>query len=179
MTDNNKFIPIFNKQPFIPKTETRIFLGGRPIEQVNQTGKQSFPSQNKQPYQSERANEINPGYGPCLNSSCNCSLDQLESQIQELQRKAESRKNVRIEITLTDIHGNSRHATAYSIDNARQIQRDVHLGRGEWEEIPVGRSNEFVPSFGARMNLESKIDEAIKESRWSSVSRASVIDGGY
>ncbi|KLL04200.1 MAG: hypothetical protein MRECE_2c094 [Mycoplasmataceae bacterium CE_OT135] len=50
--------------PFIPKTETRIFLGGRPIEQVSQTGKQSLSGQNKQHYQSERANEINPSYGP-------------------------------------------------------------------------------------------------------------------
>lgn len=50
--------------PFIPKTETRIFLGGRPIEQVNHTEKQSFSGQNKQHYQSERTNEINPGYGP-------------------------------------------------------------------------------------------------------------------
>lgn len=60
MTD--KFKPIF-KQPFIPKTETRIFLGGRPIDQ--QVEKSNFKGVNKQPYQSERANEINPGYGPC------------------------------------------------------------------------------------------------------------------
>jgi len=60
---NDKFKPTF-KKPFIPQTETRIFLGGRPIEQANQTAKQSFPSQNKQHYQSERVGEINPGYGP-------------------------------------------------------------------------------------------------------------------
>jgi len=59
--------------PFVPKTETRIFLGGRPIEQVNHTEKQSLSGQNKQHYQSERVNEINPGYGPCKNSLCGCS----------------------------------------------------------------------------------------------------------
>ncbi|RHZ37275.1 hypothetical protein [endosymbiont GvMRE of Glomus versiforme] len=34
--------------------------------------------------------ENQEGHGPCLNNSCSCSLSQLESQIQELQRKAES-----------------------------------------------------------------------------------------
>ena len=68
---NDNFKPTL---PFIPKTETRIFLGGRPIEQTNQTEKPSFSGQNKQPYQSERANEINPGYGPCsyCNPQCTC-----------------------------------------------------------------------------------------------------------
>src|SRR5436305_7062535 len=32
MVKDNQFKPTF-KQPFIPQTETRIFLGGRPIEQ--------------------------------------------------------------------------------------------------------------------------------------------------
>ena len=64
---NDKFKPTF-KQPFIPQTETRIFLGGRPIDQqTEQTGSKGI---NKQHYQSERANEINPGYGPCSYSGC-------------------------------------------------------------------------------------------------------------
>ncbi|CAH1759701.1 14598_t:CDS:2 [Entrophospora sp. SA101] len=65
----------FKKAPFIPKTETRIFLGGRPIEPANHTERQSFSGQNKQHYQSERANEINPGYGPCRYLGCPYSTD--------------------------------------------------------------------------------------------------------
>ena len=68
MTDNNvnKYIA---KRPFIPKTETRIFLGGRPIDQqTEQTGSKGI---SKQPYQSERIGEINPGYGPVVNGP-NC-----------------------------------------------------------------------------------------------------------
>ena len=71
MVKDNQFKPTF-KQPFIPKTETRIFLGGRPIDQ--QTEQISSRAINKQQhYQSARANEINPGYGPCRNSLCGCS----------------------------------------------------------------------------------------------------------
>ncbi|CAJ0747101.1 20024_t:CDS:2 [Entrophospora sp. SA101] len=73
--DNFKPITGFKKAPFIPKTETRIFLGGRPIEPANHTERQSFSGQNKQHYQSERANEINPGYGPCRYLGCPYSTD--------------------------------------------------------------------------------------------------------
>ncbi|KLL02645.1 MAG: hypothetical protein MRECE_57c005 [Mycoplasmataceae bacterium CE_OT135] len=68
----NDFKPIgFKKAPFIPKTETRIFLGGRPIDQqTEQTGSKGI---SKQHYQSEKVNEINPGYGPCSYSGCSNS----------------------------------------------------------------------------------------------------------
>jgi len=55
--------------PFIPKTETRIFLGGRPIDQ--QVEQSSFKGVNKQSCQSDKIGEINPGYGPCSYYSCN------------------------------------------------------------------------------------------------------------
>ena len=72
MVKDNQFKPTF-KQPFIPQTETRIFLGGRPIDQrVEQTGSKGI---SKQHYQSERTNEINPGYGPCSCYNCPYSTD--------------------------------------------------------------------------------------------------------
>jgi hypothetical protein len=57
------FKPVgFKNVPFIPKTETRIFLGGRPIDQqVEQTG---FKGISKQHYQSLRTTMVNPCYGP-------------------------------------------------------------------------------------------------------------------
>jgi len=83
MTD--KFKPTF-KQPFIPKTETRIFLGGRPIDQ--QTKPTISKSVNKQHYQSERIGEINPGYGSCSYSECPHSTDfNLEIFIEGNRRK--------------------------------------------------------------------------------------------
>jgi len=71
----NDFKPIgFKKAPFIPKTETRIFLGGRPIDQ--QTGQTGSKGISKQHYQSERANEISPSYGPC--DVCNKPVKTVE-----------------------------------------------------------------------------------------------------
>jgi hypothetical protein len=62
MVKDNQFKPTF-KQPFLPRTETRIFLGGRPIDQqAEQISSRAINRQ--QHYQSARANEINPGYGP-------------------------------------------------------------------------------------------------------------------
>jgi hypothetical protein len=61
MVKDNQFKPTF-KQPFIPQTETRIFLGGRPIDQrTEQTGSKGI---SKQHYQSVKVQDINPGYGP-------------------------------------------------------------------------------------------------------------------
>jgi hypothetical protein len=71
---NDKFKPTF-KKPFIPQTETRIFLGGRPIDQ--QTEPTSSKGVNKQHYQSERVNEVNPSYGPCYV----CSKSEAETNL--------------------------------------------------------------------------------------------------
>jgi hypothetical protein len=56
---NDNFKPTL---PFIPKTETRIFLGGRPIDQ--QVEQSSFKGVSKQHYQSIRATINDPSYGP-------------------------------------------------------------------------------------------------------------------
>lgn len=74
--NNNQFKPIIKKEPFIPKTETRIFLGGQPVEQ-SQTKQSnlSITAQNKVvnrsiTYQSPRMYDTDSGYGPCENYSC-------------------------------------------------------------------------------------------------------------
>jgi hypothetical protein len=141
MTDNNvnKYIA---KQPFIPKTETRIFLGGRPIDQ--QTEPTNSKSVNKQPYQSERVGEVNPGYGPCYRQinygDCNCGF--------------------MINATLVDSSGNSRSETIIPTNKQqiKDLKDRIVLERGEWGYTSYDL---FSPHPESRTSLAVWIDHAI------------------
>ncbi|RHZ36852.1 hypothetical protein [endosymbiont GvMRE of Glomus versiforme] len=144
--------------PVTPKTYEVKYVENKDQEQIKKSPlSASARSKVINRSGSNYVSENQESYGPCLNSSCNCSASQLESQIRELQQKLERRRNFRpLTITLVDRNNNSRSKTVYSREDAYREASDARWGVGNWS-----KDWNFSPSAKSQQQLAEKIGEAV------------------